>query len=143
MSARQELDHIIKGYSNDSPGSRFVKRGEYQVLRTEDSRIIRRSEFDFTVKAGMKLEISIIIRRGAALQKSCPVCRQGNLNDNRPNGWIEWKVPPNFYRCLYLIPSITVADARNNSELQKPTERLIKWLMKKLMKRSMTLKLKR
>lgn len=99
MSVRQELDHIIKGYSNGSPGSRFVKRGEYEVLHTEDSRIISSLESDFTVKTGMKLEISIIIRRGAALQKSCPVCRRVNLDDNFPNGWIEWKVPLNFYRC--------------------------------------------
>ena len=59
----QGFDRIIKAYAQDRPGSYYVQRGDYHVLRAEDSQIIDPSELATIVSAGMVLEISIILRQ--------------------------------------------------------------------------------
>jgi hypothetical protein len=73
-----------------------VERGDYEVLRAEDSHMINRSEFAKTVEPGMVLEMSIVMRQATAFKDSkekCPRCHHINVNATVAGGWIEWKVP--------------------------------------------------
>jgi hypothetical protein len=63
---------------------------EYQVLRAEDSQVIRRSEIA-TVRAEMILEMSIVLRQIFQETKGkCPRCNHIDLNPTVNGGWIEW-----------------------------------------------------
>lgn len=67
------------------------------MIRAEDSQVINRSEFASTVESGMVLEMSIVVQQDIAFEdnKKCPRCGHVSLN-LAGNGWIEWKVSPNF-----------------------------------------------
>jgi hypothetical protein len=72
-----------------------VERGDYEILRAEDSQMINRSEFGSMVEPEMVLEMIIVVRKSTALQDNkgkCPRCRHINLSAVIDNGWIEWKV---------------------------------------------------
>jgi hypothetical protein len=86
-----------------------VERGDYQMIRAADSQTIDPSEFARTVAPEMKFEMSIIVRKRAAFQKSqgkCPRCFCINYHVPAANGWIEWKVSFSF-RCLLIINTLT------------------------------------
>ena len=72
-------------------GVSYIKRGDYEVIRAEDSQIIGPSELASMVQPGMKLKISIVMRQRVADQRICPRCRYINLQVTA-SGWIEWQV---------------------------------------------------
>jgi hypothetical protein len=88
----QGFDHIVKGYFKNRVGRQYVERGDYHVLQPESSEIISRLEFASTVKAGMVLEMSIILRRETYQdnEKKCPRCHHLNLVATLHGCWIEW-----------------------------------------------------
>jgi len=91
----QGFDHIIKGYFKNRAGSDYVERGDYHILRAEDNQTIASSELGRTVKAGMLLEMSIIMRQTTPLkahETKCPRCHHTNSDAMLINGWVEWKV---------------------------------------------------
>jgi hypothetical protein len=66
-------------------------------MRSEDSRVISRTEFASTVQPGMVLEMNIILRKNSTFEankEKCPrpQCRYINLNVTATRGWIEWRV---------------------------------------------------
>lgn len=66
------------------------------MIRADGSHTIGHSEFANTVKPGMVLEMSIVLRQPAAFQdnkQKCPRCHHVNLNVTTTSGWIDWKVP--------------------------------------------------
>jgi hypothetical protein len=96
----QDFHYVIKGYCKDSFGWRFVERGDYEVMHTENSQAINRSELGTVVESGMILEMSIILRQRKAFldnKEKCPRCGRLNLNVTANQGWIEWQVPLNYY----------------------------------------------
>ena len=67
-----------------------MERGDYQILRADDSRI-KRSEFSSTVQPEMVLEMSIIVRQSTDFQNNkefCPRCRYINSNAAVTDGWV-------------------------------------------------------
>jgi hypothetical protein len=102
-----------------------VERGDYQVLRAEDSQMINRSEFARMVEPGMLLEMTIVMRQNTAFHENkgkCPRCRHMNLNATITNGWIEWHVSVQFlYAHNLLTQSPTAANVQDNSRSQKLT----------------------
>jgi hypothetical protein len=96
-----------------------VERGDYQVLRAEDSRMINRSEFHNTIKPDMILEMTIVMRESTTLEENrgkCPRCYYANFNPAVSNGWIEWKVLHfTFCEGLQLTQVPTVPNAHVNS----------------------------
>jgi hypothetical protein len=99
----QEFSHIIKGYCKHSHGNRHLKRGDYEVIRPGDGQVISRSDFASTVKPGMILELSIILRRDFQDNKECPRCYHINRFANISGGWIEWQMSPNSFINWLLI----------------------------------------
>jgi hypothetical protein len=74
-------------------------QGDYQVMRSQDSRVISPTEFASTVQPGMMLEMNIILRKNSTFQankEKCPrpQCRYINLHATASQGWIEWRVLP-------------------------------------------------
>jgi len=87
-----DFDYIINGYCRDRFGNRFVERGDYEILRADDSRMINRSEFANAVEPGMVFEMSIVMRRSETVQdnkEKCPRCLHINSNATATGGWIE------------------------------------------------------
>jgi hypothetical protein len=73
-----------------------VERGDYKMIRTEDSLTIDPSDFVSSVRQEMILEMSIILRQRIALKDikgKCPRCQYINSSITVVHGWIEWKVP--------------------------------------------------
>jgi hypothetical protein len=65
------------------------------VVRADDSRPIDPSELAHTVESGVKLEMSILLWKGAAFRDTkemCPRCKYLDMNAAMCNGWIEWQV---------------------------------------------------
>ncbi|KAJ7146909.1 hypothetical protein C8R44DRAFT_758463 [Mycena epipterygia] len=90
-----DLDRILKAHLHDRPqaGSRYVERGDYNVVSTEGI-VIRPLDFAGTLRAGVQLEMSIIKRRRDRLKptpKKCPHCNHTN-SDARNNGWIHCSI---------------------------------------------------
>jgi hypothetical protein len=92
MSATQEFDYVVQGYCRDRVGMQFIKRGDYEVIRAEDSQIVGPSELASMVTAGMKLEMSILVWQGATTKEKCPRCNHINSNAATHHGWVQWKV---------------------------------------------------
>lgn len=96
----QGFNNIINGFCKDRAGSSFIERGDYKLIRPEDSQVIDPSEFLGTVVSGMVLEMSVIMRQESSCGNSkdkCPRCHHINLNLVGNGGWIEWKVALDFY----------------------------------------------
>jgi hypothetical protein len=93
ISPLKDFDYVINGYCKNRIGDSFIERGDYQVVRAEDTRVINPSEFAAKVKSGMKVEISIVLRRNADFKDAktrCPRCRYMNFNVASISDWIEW-----------------------------------------------------
>jgi hypothetical protein len=93
----QGFDHIIKGYFKNRPGSRYIERGAYLLLHVENNgqiRTIKPLQLANTVKAGMTLEMGIVLRRETTFhhhKAKCPRC--DHINWGTPaSDWMEWKV---------------------------------------------------
>ncbi|KAF8586183.1 hypothetical protein K439DRAFT_1631944, partial [Ramaria rubella] len=83
--------YILQGYCKDRIGNRYVDRGDYHILSAEGSLIPRR-EFASSVKAGVVVEMSIIIRMRRTQREGknvCPRCRCANTNGIPNQGWFE------------------------------------------------------
>lgn len=92
MPACQDFNYIIIGYAKDRPGSRFIERGDYEVIRSQDNQTVSRSKLANMVDSGMILEMSIVKREVTVLRKDkeeCPRC--GRINSGIANyDWVEW-----------------------------------------------------
>jgi len=90
----QDFDRIIKAYTNDRPGSHYVERGDYYLLRADNNQAIRSSEFSRTVRVGMTFEMAVILRHAVKFDKKtrCPRCRRISPGVIPIDGWIEWSV---------------------------------------------------
>jgi hypothetical protein len=76
----------MKGYCQGRPGHLFVKKGDYQMIRTKDSRTIDPFEFAGVVEPDMMFEMSIVLRRRMAFQDNkgkWPKCAY--VNDHQRN----------------------------------------------------------
>jgi hypothetical protein len=76
-----------------------VKQGDYQIIHAEDGQMISPLEFAKTVRPGMTLEMSIVLRRRTTLPHSkmqCPQCEYIHSTINTAYGWIEWQVASNL-----------------------------------------------
>jgi hypothetical protein len=89
--AIQDFDYIIQIHCKDRVGIAYIERGDYEVIRPEDSQIILRSELGSIIQPGMKLELSIVMWQRMADQKMCPRCCHINSQVD-VNGWIDWQV---------------------------------------------------
>jgi len=99
-STWKDFNNIINGYCKNRAGSGFIERGDYRLIRSEDSQVISRSRFASTVVSGTTLEMSIVVRQESASggeKEKCPRCRHINLKSAGNSRWIEWKVSPKFY----------------------------------------------
>jgi hypothetical protein len=89
----------MNGYCRNRPGSRFVERGDYEVMRATDSQIITHSEF--VVESGMTLAMAILMRQNMLDQNNkCPRCDHLNSDVILHDGWIEWQVLINICTIL-------------------------------------------
>jgi hypothetical protein len=82
-----------------------VERGDYQIIRGEDSQTIDPLEFAGTVEPGMIVEMSIVLREKTALKNKmgkCPRCQHTNSTVTAAHGWIEWKVLLNLLHALII-----------------------------------------
>lgn len=73
------------------------------MIRADDSLTIEPSEFARMVAEEMKFEMSIILRKRAALEENkgkCPRCCYVNSDVSAIHGWIEWKVIFSFSHVL-------------------------------------------
>lgn len=70
-----------------------MERGDYEVIRAEDSQAI--NCLGFAVESGMVLEMSIVMRRTTSQEniEKCPRCGHLNSNATADNSWIAWQVP--------------------------------------------------
>jgi hypothetical protein len=93
-SLPQDFDYIVRVHCKNRIGIDFIERGDYEVMRAEDSHIIGQSDLASTVESGMRLEMGIVMRKITADQKKCPRCGHTNSNVVANNGWIEWQVLP-------------------------------------------------
>ena len=93
-AARQGFDYIIKGYFKNRIGHSYIERGDYHVLRTQDSQIIPPEELASSVEPGMVMEMSIIMRQTLTVddkkRKTCPRCQYVNSSAGTGDCWIEW-----------------------------------------------------
>jgi hypothetical protein len=92
------LHFIINAYCKNRPGNRYVENGDYQVIHARDSSVIGPASFN-TVEAGMRLEMSIILRQSTTSQVNrgrCPRCSRLNSLATATGGWIDWKVVSTF-----------------------------------------------
>lgn len=93
----QDFHHIITGFCRGRVGNHYVEQGDYQVISPADNRRIEPTQLAQRVKAGMVLEMSIVVHQMSAFQDSkvrCPRCGHINLGAiaSDSNGWIEWQV---------------------------------------------------
>lgn len=105
---------MINGYCRDRVGSRFIERGDYQMVLSEDGTTMETSVFATTVEPGMVLEMSIVVSLADEIPKQCPKCQctDPGIADG---AWIEWKVYL-YSRTLLLINTpTTVVDAQHIS----------------------------
>lgn len=86
----EDFDYIINGYCKDRIGYRFVERGDYKVIRTEDSKAINPLEFSGMVESGMVVEMSIVLRQRNIARNICPRCGHSNRNVTSQWSWMEW-----------------------------------------------------
>lgn len=84
-------------------GYSFIERGDYEVMRAENSQIIDRSKFATSLEAGMVVEMCIVMRQSKAFSEvdKCFRCNHLILQAVKKNVWIQWQVPLNFYM-LYI-----------------------------------------
>lgn len=92
ISIAQSFDYIIKRYCEDSIGCHFIERGEYKMIRAQDSQVIESSRFASTAGSGMKFEISIVMRQTEEFRRKCPHCGIFDSNARAICGWIKWQV---------------------------------------------------
>jgi hypothetical protein len=86
----------MSAYCHGRIGDRFIERGDYKMIRAEDNRIIKPSEFSSTVQLGMVMEMCIVVRWGMPPRENegkCPRCGHVNRHVALQGGWIDWKVP--------------------------------------------------
>jgi len=75
-----------------SMGRRFIDRGEYQLIHGHDRKIIDKSRWTYEVKAGITVEISILLRIKAEKERMCPHCQTIFLGEVKRRKWVIWKV---------------------------------------------------
>lgn len=93
----QEFDFIVKSYCRkDRLGDWHVMRDDYEVVREEDSQIVRPSEFGSVIQPGTVLEISIFLRKNSPFQEVETKCLRCSHINVGARGWIHWKVFLNF-----------------------------------------------
>jgi hypothetical protein len=88
---------MVKRYCKNRIGDHYVEQGDYHVLQTRDSQIIRPADFASSIEPGMALEMSIILRKGMTFQdsrKNCPRCSSDHTSAAGSDGWVEWLVCP-------------------------------------------------
>lgn len=73
-------------------GVKFVERGDFELIRSDDYQIVDYHNLADAVQPGMTLEMSIILREGHNLNpKICPRC--GHMNAMLvTKTWVEWQV---------------------------------------------------
>ncbi|KAJ7497712.1 hypothetical protein FB451DRAFT_1212479 [Mycena latifolia] len=94
-----DLDRIINAYLHNNPeaGSQYVQCGDYHIVSSEGS-IITPMEFTQAVRAGTRVEMSIIKRqlhnwRDRQTQNTrCPYCYRNNANQTL-NDWFKCANP--------------------------------------------------
>ncbi|KAL0959825.1 hypothetical protein HGRIS_011503 [Hohenbuehelia grisea] len=91
-SSIQSLDFIVQCYCRDRAGSPFVERGDYQLIRSCDNKILEGRRFLAMAKCETVFEMSIILRLNNSVSASrhvCPRCSHTNSTAIEYKGWIE------------------------------------------------------
>ena len=95
ISTHQMLDRIIKAYCEGRIGGEYVRRGDYHLVHGDGYQSIHPSALRHTVKPGMLLEMSIMLRKrmsGVEDEEICPRCHAVNNVDSTKCGWNQWYV---------------------------------------------------
>ncbi|KAJ7487848.1 hypothetical protein FB451DRAFT_1225686 [Mycena latifolia] len=76
----EDLHRIIQAYyPKDRAGSQHISEGSYHLLCSDDGRILPLSQSSFQLRAGMTLEMSMVLRQRANFlqqRRTCPRCRK-------------------------------------------------------------------
>ncbi|KAF8149565.1 hypothetical protein B0H34DRAFT_734353 [Crassisporium funariophilum] len=91
LSSWEAFHHVIKGYSRNRIGQRYIDLGQYEIRRPQSNQLIMRSKFSQQVKAGDTLEISIILHKrqkyDELAKRRCPRCSY--MNNVCSSSWIK------------------------------------------------------
>ncbi|KAJ6561431.1 hypothetical protein DFH09DRAFT_1316012 [Mycena vulgaris] len=84
------LDGLLKTYlgGRKEAGGRYVERGEYYIASPEGD-IIHPPDFIATLKAGLRLQMSIRMRV-VLLSDRCPQCNGRRVETSPLAGWTSW-----------------------------------------------------
>jgi hypothetical protein len=88
---KQSFDHVIKGFSRNRIGHRYVEQGDYEIIQPNNNKIIAHSDL-YSVKEGETVEMSIILRSFKQKQDptTCPRCSFVKTHTSSEIGWIKW-----------------------------------------------------
>ncbi|KDR77983.1 hypothetical protein GALMADRAFT_244947 [Galerina marginata CBS 339.88] len=78
----EAFDHILKGFSKNRIGQRYVEQGDYQIVRPRNNNVIGHSDI-CKVKDGETIEMSIILRSKENTEETpgiCPRCSHLNAH---------------------------------------------------------------
>ena len=86
------------GFCGSVAGDEIVRRGDYRILQSEDDRFINPSQFSGSVRPGMTVEMSIVVReqtddrqdRQGTQEHRCPRCKHINQKVITRSGWVSW-----------------------------------------------------
>ena len=86
---------MIAGFCRDSLGSAFIQQGNYRILKSESDQIIHPLQIGAVLRAGMTVEMSIVLREQAEARSKieehrCPRCRHINSKVITASGWVDW-----------------------------------------------------
>ncbi|KAL0959887.1 hypothetical protein HGRIS_011555 [Hohenbuehelia grisea] len=86
----EDLDFILRGYSKNRVGNTFIERGDYQLVRATNDKLVLAHEFSTLADHESVLEVSIILKLDHDDNKTaCPRCRKLNPQCADSGGWIE------------------------------------------------------
>jgi hypothetical protein len=84
-----------------APGSDFVERGDYRLVRGGDKTVMGPMEWPRIKKAGLTIEMSILLRTRNEDDATCPGCRT-RFEGRAIDGWAQWQVSKKHSPYLYL-----------------------------------------
>jgi hypothetical protein len=85
------LSEVISCYfrHQKAPGSEFVERGDYRLVYGDRKNIVSPIEWTQIKKAGLKVEMSMILRTRNQKSRRCPSCCT-SFAGRAIDGWTQW-----------------------------------------------------
>ncbi|KZP08415.1 hypothetical protein FIBSPDRAFT_262250 [Athelia psychrophila] len=90
----QDFHAVIVGYCESFAGDSLVQRGDYRILKQDNNQYIAPSELSTTIRPGMTVEMSIVLRertpaKHGGAEHKCPRCGRVNRTVITVSGWVS------------------------------------------------------